>query len=93
MNGELDAVRKNEESMNISLKNLAVCVGFVCSSLVSNVSADGSNKMERFHLSRADCEWTNEMGEYIYRCIKANEGFNSHWCFNETIAVFCAVSE
>ena len=75
------------------IKSIVFLVFLGFASFMSPVIAEGTSKMERFHLSRANCDWTNEMGEYIYSCIKANEGFNSHWCFNETIAVFCPVSE
>tara|TARA_A100001011_G_C14036895_1_gene726112 strand:+ start:223 stop:480 length:258 start_codon:yes stop_codon:yes gene_type:complete len=55
--------------------------------------AEGANKMERFHLKRLNCPYTREMGEYLYKCVKANEGFNAHWCHNETVAVFCPVND
>ncbi|PWT70555.1 MAG: hypothetical protein C5B46_09330 [Proteobacteria bacterium] len=35
------------------------------------------------------CHWTDEMGQYIYACIKKNDGFGTHWCYDETLEVFC----
>ena len=52
---------------------------------------DGTSKLERFHLKRQNCEWTDEMGKYIYKCIIANNGFNAHWCHNEMMALYCDV--
>ena len=35
------------------------------------------------------CHWTDEMGQYIYACIKKNDGFGTHWCYDETLEVYC----
>jgi hypothetical protein len=52
--------------------------------------ADGAtNARERFFLKRQNCHWTDEMGKYIYECVKANNGFNAHWCHNEALDAFC----
>ncbi len=48
-----------------------------------------SNKLERFQLKHANCKWTNEMGSYMYECLKANFNMNAHWCHNEAMDVFC----
>jgi len=54
------------------------------------VFADGAtNARERFFLKRQNCKWTDEMGKYIYECVKANNGFNAHWCHNEALDAFC----
>ena len=60
--------------------------------LPSHTLGEGNSVMERFHMKRG-CAYTNEMGEYLYKCIKANEGFNAHYCHNETVALFCPVNE
>jgi hypothetical protein len=41
-----------------------------------------SNARERFFVKRQNCPWTDEMGKYIYECVKANFGFSAHWCHN-----------
>jgi hypothetical protein len=56
--------------------------------------ADGAtNARERFFLKRQNCKWTDEMGKYIYDCVKANNGFNAHWCHNEALDAFCPKEE
>jgi hypothetical protein len=37
----------------------------------------------------ANCPWTEEMGKALYECVKKNDGFGTHWCFNEMLAVYC----
>jgi hypothetical protein len=60
----------------------------------SQVLAEGAtNGRERFFLKRQNCPWTEEMGKYIYECIKKNDGFNAHWCHNEALDVFCRADE
>lgn len=58
--------------------------------------ADGAvptNGRERFFLKRQNCQWTEEMGKYIYECLKKNDGFNAHWCHNEALDAFCPADE
>ena len=52
-----------------------------------------TNGRERFFLKRQNCAWTDEMGKYIFECIKKNDGFNAHWCHNEAIDAFCPADE
>jgi hypothetical protein len=35
------------------------------------------------------CHWTDEMGKYVYECIKKNDGFGTHWCYDETLETYC----
>lgn len=35
------------------------------------------------------CHFTNEMGKYLYECVKKNDGFGTHWCYDETLETFC----
>lgn len=51
--------------------------------------ADGTNKLERFHLRRGNCHWTPEMGQFIYECLKRGDGFGAHWCHNGAMDHFC----
>ena len=56
--------------------------------------ADGAtNARERFFLKHQNCEWTEEMGKFIYECVKKHDGFNAHWCHNEAIDQFCPADE
>jgi hypothetical protein len=52
-----------------------------------------SNARERFFVKRQNCPWTDEMGKYIYECVKANFGFSAHWCHNEALDAFCPADE
>lgn len=55
--------------------------------------AEGTNQRERFFLKHQKCAWTDEMGQFIYQCVKDNDGFNAHWCHNEAIDKFCPVDD
>ena len=35
------------------------------------------------------CHFTDEMGQYLYQCIKKNDGFGTHWCYDETLEMYC----
>jgi len=48
-----------------------------------------TNTLERFHTRRATCHWTEEMGKYIFECLRANFNMNAHWCHNEAMALYC----
>ena len=70
---------------------LALILTGVCSGLAF---ADGaSNVRERFFLKRQNCAWTDEMGKFIFECVKKNDGFNAHWCHNEALDQFCPADE
>ncbi len=71
-------------------------IGLVLAGLgaASPVFGEGAtNGRERFFLKRQNCAWTDEMGKYIFECIKKNDGFNAHWCHNEAIDAFCPPDE
>lgn len=55
--------------------------------------AEGTNQRERFFMKHQKCQWTDEMGQFIYQCVKDNDGFNAHWCHNEAIDKFCPVDD
>ena len=35
------------------------------------------------------CHFTDEMGQYLYQCVKKNDGFGTHWCYDETLEMYC----
>jgi hypothetical protein len=35
------------------------------------------------------CHFTDEMGKYLYECVKKNDGFGTHWCYDESLEIFC----
>jgi hypothetical protein len=59
----------------------------------SAVRADGdpapTYQRERAAQKFKDCHWTDEMGKYVYECIKKNDGLNAHWCYDEALEVIC----
>lgn len=77
--------------MNQSLNRLVVSLmGAVMLATAGAALAEGAtNARERFFLKRQNCKWTDEMGKYIYECVKANNGFSAHWCHNEALDAFC----
>jgi len=70
---------------------LALILTGICSGLAFSDGA--TNARERFFLKRQNCPWTDEMGKYIYECVKKNDGINAHWCHNEAIDQFCPADE
>jgi hypothetical protein len=51
--------------------------------------ADGTTERERTMSRYTKCEWTDAMSKEIYECVKRNNGFNTHWCFDETLQMNC----
>ena len=39
------------------------------------------------------CKYTDEMGKYLYQCIVKGGGFGAHWCYDESLEVFCPKPE
>lgn len=35
------------------------------------------------------CHFTDAMGKYLYQCVRKNDGFGTHWCYDETLETFC----
>ncbi|HEX7810632.1 MAG TPA: hypothetical protein VF460_01885 [Burkholderiales bacterium] len=82
--------------MNQLFKSSLLGLALACTIGTGMAWAEGtapSNGRERFFLKRQNCPWTEEMGKAIYECLKANDGFNAHWCHNETLDQFCPVDE
>lgn len=44
---------------------------------------------ERAMQKYKNCKFTDEMGKYLYECVKKNGGFGTHWCFDESLETFC----
>lgn len=65
--------------------------GLLLSVMAGTVFAEGTatNRLERMHTKNEGCHWTQEMGAYMYECLKANFNMNAHWCHNEAMEVFC----
>ncbi len=53
----------------------------------------GTIEREQTMLKYKDCEWTDEMGKYTYECVKRNNGFGTHWCYDEALQLHCPVPD
>ena len=80
-----------DQRINQLLAAILGVAAFVSAGLA--LAEGATNARERFFLKRQNCQWTEEMGKYIYECIKKNDGFNAHWCHNEAIDAFCPADE
>jgi hypothetical protein len=77
---------------------IGACIALMFARLgcVAPAMADGApptNARERFFLKRQNCQWTDEIGKYMYECVKKNDGFNANWCHNEAIDAYCPADE
>ena len=55
----------------------------------SSVFAEGTTERERTMSRYTQCQWTDAMSKQVYECVKRNNGFNTHWCFDETVETNC----
>ncbi len=55
----------------------------------STVNAAGTTQRERTMSRYAKCVWTDAMSKQIYQCVVRNNGFGTHWCFDETVQMNC----
>lgn len=74
-----------------SFKMLAAAVAIL--GAVPTAFAEG-DPMPTYQRERAmqkykSCKFTDEMGKYLYECVKKNNGFGTHWCFDEALEVHC----
>ena len=64
-----------------------------CSLWIETARADGdpapTYQRELAMQKYKGCHWTDEMGQYVYGCIKKNDGFGTHWCYDETLETYC----
>ena len=68
---------------------ISVLLGAVALIAASTVSAAGTTQRERTMSRYANCEWTDAMSKQIYECVVRNNGFGTHWCFDETLQMNC----
>ena len=80
-------------STRSTAKALLAIVACLPSLPMSAARADGdpapTYQRERAAQKFKDCHWTDEMGKYVYQCIKKNDGLNAHWCYDEALEVLC----
>jgi len=76
--------------MNHGLLNLfAGLLGLCVLALASAADAAGTTQRERTMSRYTKCVWTDAMSKQIYECVVRNNGFGTHWCFDETVQMNC----
>jgi hypothetical protein len=69
----------------------AMTITLACTPAI--VAAEGdpapTYQRERAAQKYKGCHWTDDMGKYVYQCIKKNDGFGTHWCYDETLEQYC----
>lgn len=78
-------------------RSKVLLVGLLAIGLTQGVYAEGDPRptiqrelaMQRYK----SCKFTDEMGKYLYECVKKNDGFGTHWCFDEALELHCPKTE
>lgn len=68
---------------------LVVLLGASASTIYAEGDPQPTYRREAQLQKYKGCHWTDEMGKYVYQCIKKNDGFGTHWCYDETLEEFC----
>ena len=76
-----------------TLHALAGVLALTCCIAAAPLYAEGdaapSYQRERAMQRYKGCHFTDEMGQYLYQCVKKNDGFGTHWCYDETLETYC----
>jgi len=77
-----------------ALKTLNIlAAAVVMSGIAPTVMAEGDpapTYQREFAMQKyKGCKYTDEMGKYLYECVKKNDGFGTHWCFDESLELYC----
>ena len=66
-------------------------LGLALAAPVSRAEGDPAPTIERERAMQRykGCHFTDEMGQFLYQCVKKNDGFGTHWCYDETLETFC----
>ena len=78
-------------STRSTAKALLTIVAFTVLPMAARADGDPAPTYQRERAAQKfkDCHWTDEMGKYVYQCIKKNDGMNAHWCYDEALEVLC----
>ena len=78
---------------NPTVKQIAATLMLATGLSAGAVQADGdpapTYQRERAMQRYKGCHFTDEMGQYLFRCIQKNDGFGTHWCYDETLETYC----
>jgi hypothetical protein len=65
------------------------CAGMAAASAYADGDPAPTYQRERAMQRYKGCHFTDEMGKYLYTCIRKNDGFGTHWCYDETLETYC----
>ena len=82
-------MRPTRSAANALLAIVALTAAFSMSAPRADGDPAPTYQRERAAQKFKDCHWTDEMGKYVYQCIKKNDGLNAHWCYDEALEVLC----
>jgi hypothetical protein len=82
-------MRSNRLAANALLATAALAAALSMSAVRADGDPAPTYQRERAAQRFKDCHWTDEMGKYVYECIKKNDGLNAHWCYDEALEVIC----
>jgi hypothetical protein len=70
---------------------VAMTIALACSPAIVGAEGDPAPTYQRERAAQKykGCHWTDDMGKYVYQCIKKNDGFGTHWCYDETLEQYC----
>jgi hypothetical protein len=76
-----------------TIKQIAAALMLAAGISAGAVRAEGdpapTYQRERAMQRYKGCHFTDEMGQYLFQCVKKNDGFGTHWCYDETLEVYC----
>ena len=79
--------------MNANVKALfaLLLLALGCAAGISRAEGDAAPTYQRERAMQRykGCHFTDEMGQYLYQCVKKNDGFGTHWCYDETLELHC----
>jgi predicted lipoprotein with Yx(FWY)xxD motif len=76
-------------SLKLALGLAGLCLALAAPLLRAEGDPAPTIERERAMQRYKDCHFTDEMGQYLYQCVKKNDGFGTHWCYDETLETFC----
>jgi hypothetical protein len=76
-----------------TIKGIAAALMLAAGVTAGVVRAEGdpapTYERERAMQRYKGCHFTDEMGQYLFQCVKKNDGFGTHWCYDETLEIYC----
>lgn len=77
------------QMLRLTVGLAVLCLGLTAVAVRAEGDAAPTYQRERAMQRYKGCHFTDEMGQYLYQCVKKNDGFGTHWCYDETLEQFC----